>query len=88
MSLATLRERVEEGVRERLAPVLFERYKRSHMKKNWRDCDCSYCEEKRKNHAYLQFAPYYLRYEDKIYWRDQRIKHTRAALKAESEKVI
>jgi hypothetical protein len=71
-----------------MLPVLFERHKRSHMKRSWRDCDCSYCEEKRQNHAYLQFAPYFLDHERKKEWREGRIKHTRTVLQAESEKVV
>jgi hypothetical protein len=58
------------------------------MKRQWRDCDCSYCEEKRKNHQYLQYAPFSLSYERKQEWRASQIKHCRAALANEVEKVI
>jgi hypothetical protein len=88
MELSELRARVEARVQQELAPSLFERYKKHHMKRNWRTCDCSYCDEKRGRHAALQFAPYHLRYEDKIYWRNLRIQHTREALFNEEQRVI
>lgn len=88
MDVSELRKRVEEGVQATLYPLLMERYKRAHMKRAWRDCDCTYCETKRHHHAYMQFAPYFLSYEQKQEWRDGKIKYCRAALARESEKVI
>jgi hypothetical protein len=88
MDVDELRKRVEEGVLAALLPQLMERYKRSHMKRSWRGCECSYCETKRNHHQYLQFAPYYLSHEDKQKWRDGRVKYCRDALDYEAEKVI
>lgn len=87
MSVADLRAQVNERVQEALVPVLFERAHRLHQKWEWRTCQCSFCQEKRRFHASMQYSPRYMTCDDRELWREGRRAHTRHAL-AEKAKII
>jgi hypothetical protein len=88
MSVAALRAEVNRRVQERLVPVLFDRMVVLHQKWNWRDCSCSWCQEKRINHDHMQFAPHYMNRDDREMWREGRRRHTRAALVDKAKVVV
>lgn len=88
MSVAALRAEVNRRVQEILVPVLFERMHRLHQKWEWRECPCSWCEEKRKNHIAMQYAPFFMSRGDREVWREGRRRHTRQALAVEAKVVV
>lgn len=88
MSVEAIRAEVARRVREALIPVLFERMLVLHKKWDWRDCSCSWCEEKRKNNAAMQHAPFYMKRDDRELWREGRRIHTRRALTDKAKIVV
>jgi hypothetical protein len=48
MTVALIQQRVQERLEAGLLPALLERQNKLHAKRSWRDCDCAFCEVKRR----------------------------------------
>ena len=80
MSVAVIRARVEAGVAERIIPVLFDRAKARHAKREWRTCSCDWCAMKRRQTAHCAFAPYWMPREARAVWRENEAELSRERL--------
>lgn len=78
--LSDIRQRVEEGVRAQLPSRLIDAMKKRHAKRNWRDCDCTYCQQKRLAHSHLQFTPWPMSRQQREDWRGRETELQRRSL--------
>ena len=56
--LQQIKQEVERRVAIAIIPLLLEKIKRSHIKRKYTDCGCTYCETKRKASESIANAPF------------------------------